>query len=89
MRVSSIHVAQPMRTNYNLHSKNHQNPNFKGWGGVLGTLGGTAVGAVLTVASGGALMWTIPLLGGTAGIGGDMYEKKDKPSTDQYGQPLY
>ncbi len=89
MRVSSINVAQPRNLNYNLRNKNAQTPNFRGWGGALGTIGGAAVGIVLTAASGGALAWTIPLLGGSGAIGGDMYEKKDKPSTDQYGRPLY
>ena len=86
MRISSINVAQPRMTVRNL--KHVQNPNFKGWGGVVGTLGGSALGLGLSVLSGGALLWTIPLLGGAAGIGGDIYEKKDKPTTDGYGMPL-
>ena len=63
-----------------------QSPAFKGWGGVCGTILGTAVGIGLTALTGGAADWTIPLLGGSAAIGGDMYEKKDKPSTDQFGR---
>ena len=89
MRISSISVAQPRNVNYNLKSRCSQNPNFQGKGGLFGLVGGTAVGLGLTFISGGALAWTIPLFGGAAGIGGDMYEKKDKPSTDQYGRPLY
>lgn len=84
MRISSIHVAQPMNVNHNLRRNNVQNPNFKGWGGALGTIGGSAVGIGLTLLSGGALAWTIPMLGGAGGIGGDIYEKKDKPSSDDY-----
>ena len=89
MRINSISVAQPRNVNYNLKSRSSQNPNFQGKGGLFGLVGGTAVGLGLTLISGGALAWTIPLLGGTGGIGGDMYEKKDQPSTDQYGRPLY
>lgn len=84
MRISSINVAQPRNLNCNLRTKNVQNPNFKGWGGALGTLFGAGVGVALTVASGGALAWTIPALGGVSGIGGDIFEKKDKPSDDEY-----
>ena len=95
MRVSSINVAQPVVKNYNFrNSKVHSTPtaeapSFKGWGGVLGTVLGAGAGIALTVATGGALAWTIPAISGISGIGGDMYEKKDKPSTDQYGRPLY
>ena len=90
MRISSISVAQPRNVNYNLKSRHGQNPNFQGKGGLIGLVGGTAIGLGLTVLSGGALAWTIPLLGGTAGIGGDMYEKKDKPSSDDYDyDPCY
>ena len=89
MRICPINSVSQARNyqNYNrMQSKNVQNPNFKGWGGFLGTVGGALVGVALTAATGGALAWTIPALSGTGGIGGDMYEKKDKPSTDSFGQ---
>ena len=84
MRINSICVAQ--KTNYpNYRSANYaQNPNFKGWGGALGTLGGAAAGIGLTILTGGAALWTVPLISGLSGIGGDMFEKKDKPSSDDY-----
>ena len=63
-----------------------QNPNFKGWGGAFGTFFGTCAGVALTAMTGGALAWTIPVLGGTGAIGGDMYVEKDRPQTDSFGQ---
>lgn len=95
MRISSISVAQPRTTNYNFRRQNVQapvinnSPSFNGSGGAVGTLFGSLLGIGLTAISGGALAWTIPMLGGVGGIGGDIYEKKDKPSTDSYGQDLY
>lgn len=90
MRISSINVAQPRNINYVTKAKNLQNPNFEGKGGIRGLLGGTAIGVALTFFSGGTLAWTIPLIGGVGGIGGDVFEKKDKPSIDEYcGQTWY
>lgn len=88
MRISSINVAQPRMTVRNL--KHVQNPNFQGKGGALGTLVGAAAGVGLTFLTGGAMAWAIPILAGGGGIGGDMYEKKDKPSSDDYDyDPTY
>ena len=88
MRICPISVS-PARNyqNHNLH-KTHkiQNPSFNGAGGVFGTIIGGVLGLGLTAISGGALAWTIPALSGSGAIGGDMYENKDKPSTDSYGQ---
>jgi len=90
MRISSINVAQPRNVNYNLHARSLQNPNFQGKGGVRGLIFGTAIGGALTLVSGGALAWTIPLLGGAGGIGGDVYEKNSNPPSDEYaGQNWY
>ena len=68
--------------NHNVKKQQTQNPNFKGWGGALGTLGGAIVGVGVTVLSGGALAWTIPAISGLSGIGGDIYEHSRKPSDD-------
>ena len=88
MRVSSINVAQPRMTVKNL--KHVQNPNFQGKGGALGTILGAAVGLGVTAISGGALFWTVPLFAGSGGIGGDIYENKNKPSSDDYDyDPCY
>ena len=95
MRISSISVAQPRTINYNFKKQNVQprvinhSPSFNGSGGAAGTIVGSLLGIGLTAISGGALAWTIPMLGGVGGIGGDMYEKKDKPSTDSYDHDLY
>ena len=86
MRVSSINIAQPKMANYHVKNQNVQTPNFRGIGGVMGSLLGAGAGLFLTAASGGALFWTIPALCGSGAIGGDIFEKKDKPSTDVYGQ---
>ena len=91
MRISPISVS-PMRNNqnYNFKKQNVQNPNFKGWGGALGTIGGALLGVGLTAISGGALAWTIPALSGGCAIGGDMYEHKDKPSSSDFDyDPTY
>ena len=81
MRISSINVAQPVKTNYNLRTKNVQNPNFQSKGGATGTVVGAGIGLLLTAISGGSLFWTVPLISGSCGIGGDIYyENKKKPS---------
>ena len=88
MRICPITVSQARNyQNYKVqHSQKMQSPGFKGAGGVFGSIGGALLGLGLTALSGGALAWTIPALSGSGAIGGDMYEKKDKPSTDSYGQ---
>ena len=97
MRINPISVSharnyQNLRNQKNVQSPipqsdaEVQNPSFKGWGGVCGTILGSAVGIGLTVLTGGAAAWTIPILGGGAAIGGDIYENKGKPSTDEYGR---
>ena len=89
MRISPISVSYA--NNYhNSNLKNVQNPNFKGWGGALGTILGAGAGVLLTAASGGALAWTIPALSGGGAIGGDIYEHRDKPSDNDFDyDPTY
>ena len=83
MRISPISVSYARNYhNSNLKSQNVQNPNFKGWGGALGTILGAGAGVILTAASGGALAWTIPALSGGGAIGGDIFEHSSKPSSD-------
>ena len=81
MRISPISVSNA--NNY-VKNQNVQNPNFKGWGGALGTIIGAGAGVLLTAASGVALAWTIPALSGGGAIGGDVFEHKTKPSADDY-----
>ena len=83
MKVCPISVS-PVRNyqNLNVTKQQPQNPNFKGWGGALGTLGGALLGVGLTAVSGGALAWTIPALSGVSAIGGDIFEHRNKPSGD-------
>ena len=83
MKICPISVCSVKNyQNYNVKKQQPQNPNFKGWGGALGTIGGALVGVALTAASGGALAWTIPALSGASAIGGDIYEHRNKPSGD-------
>ena len=79
MRISPISVLNVKNCQkHNLKTQTAQDPNFKGWGGVLGTVGGAILGAGLTAISGGALLWTVPAISGITGIGGDIYEKSRK-----------
>jgi len=90
MRICPISVAHARNfQNYNVKNQNVQNPNFKGWGGALGTVLGAGAGILLTAASGGTLAWTIPALSGASAIGGDIYEHRNKPSSDDYDMDSY
>ena len=97
MRISSINVAQPRyvnyNSNYNSKNKNVQNPSFKQYTSVATTLVGGFIGFIGTAAVIGTAGLAAPLVVGALGaatgaIGGDMIDKKGKPSTDAYGQPL-
>ena len=85
MKVCPISVSNAKNyQSYNVKNQNVQHPNFKGWGGALGTILGAGAGVLLTAASGGALAWTIPALSGGGAIGGDVYEHSSKPSADDF-----
>ena len=85
MKVCPISVSHVRNyQNFNVKHQSAQTPNFKGWGGALGTILGAGAGVLLTAATGGTLAWTIPALSGGAAIGGDIYEKSNKPSADDF-----
>lgn len=95
MRVSSISYAQPrnlvckpqthVMKRDSIQTQQLQNPNFRGWGGFFGTIAGAGAGLLLTAATGGLAAGLIPVLAGSAAIGGEMYVEKDRPTTDKYG----
>ena len=71
MKVSAINCVHPVHNYKNVRGKNVQAPNFRGVGGAVGVIGGTAVGIGLTMLTGGATLALIPLIGWGGGVTGE------------------
>ena len=87
MRVSPISISQyrPVKNQNAKHNTTPQvNPNFKGWGGGLGStigaLAGLGLGTLVTIGTGGLAAPLLLSMGGCAAgaIGGEAVEEKFK-----------
>ena len=94
MRISPINAH--LCTNQKNYSKNAVSPtkiyqpSFKTTSGSIGVVGGAFAGLCLTILSGGTLFWTVPVLGGVGGLGGEITHKNSSvPSKDNYNLPGY
>ena len=94
MRISPINAR--LYANQTNYSKNAvcptevNQPSFKHTSGSIGVIGGAFAGVCLTILSGGTLLWTVPVLGGVGGLGGELSHKGNSaPSSENYNLSGY
>lgn len=91
MRISSISVAQPVNLNYKTRKRNVQSqpmstqqPAFKGWKGLAGSVAGTVIGGAAGIILTGGLGVIPFLLAGTGTIAGGKYGRSKENNDDDY-----